>query len=203
MSASDRDQGRFDRERPPTGGRDQRPPQGDSQGPVWRRTSRTLLFWILLLLLSISIFQFFNRSRRQEVTITYTEFRQQLNQGNVSQVTIVDKDIRGELKGVSAKVDNGKVTEFDKFYVHLPFEMPELVNELEAQEVTIIAEPRTLNWFSILLSGLPWILLVGIWLTGFQTVHWFLYLVPAFFLIAAAVGICPGLLFAQKLVGKD
>jgi len=168
MNASNRDQGRFDRGRPPTGGRDQGPPQGDSQGPGWRRTSRTLLFWILLLLLSISIFQFFNRSRRQEVTITYTEFRQQLNQGNVSQVTIVDKDIRGELKGVATKLDNGKVTEFDKFYVHIPFEMPELVNELEAQEVTIIAEPRTLNWFSILLSGLPWILLVGIWLIIFR-----------------------------------
>ncbi|HFD81201.1 MAG TPA: hypothetical protein ENK05_12540 [Gammaproteobacteria bacterium] len=47
------------------------------------------------------------------------------------------------------------------------------------------------------------IVLVGIWLTGFDRVHWFLYAVPVFFLIAAALGICPGLIMAQKIFGKD
>lgn len=46
-------------------------------------------------------------------------------------------------------------------------------------------------------------ILVGIWLTGFDKVHWFAYLVPSFFLFAAAVGICPGLIIAQKIFGKD
>jgi cell division protease FtsH len=126
------------------------------------------MFWVLLLLLSIVIFQFFSRSRRQEVTITYSEFRQQLAEGNVSQVTIVDKDIRGELKNMTTKLDNGKVREFDKFYVHIPFEMPELLAELEALEVAINAEPKTVNWFNLLLGGLPWILLFGIWFIIFR-----------------------------------
>ena len=47
------------------------------------------------------------------------------------------------------------------------------------------------------------IILIGIWLTGFDKVHWFLYAVPVFFLFAAAVGICPGLIMAQKIFGKD
>jgi len=46
-------------------------------------------------------------------------------------------------------------------------------------------------------------ILIGIWLSGIEQVHWFIYLVPAFFLFAAAVGICPGLIMAQKLVGKE
>ncbi len=46
------------------------------------------------------------------------------------------------------------------------------------------------------------LILIGIWLTGFSKVHWFLYMVPAFFLFAAAVGICPGLIMAQKIFGK-
>ncbi|MEN8175320.1 MAG: hypothetical protein ABFS23_06135 [Pseudomonadota bacterium] len=43
---------------------------------------------------------------------------------------------------------------------------------------------------------------IGIWLSGYDRVHWFSYLVPAFFLVAAAVGICPGLAMARKLVGE-
>ncbi|HHJ16682.1 MAG TPA: hypothetical protein ENJ80_08305 [Gammaproteobacteria bacterium] len=47
------------------------------------------------------------------------------------------------------------------------------------------------------------LILVGIWLTGFEKVHWFAYAVPVFFLFAAASGICPGMIMAQKLFGKD
>jgi len=46
-------------------------------------------------------------------------------------------------------------------------------------------------------------ILIGIWLTGFDKVHWFLYIVPGFFLFAAVAGICPGLIIAQKIFGKD
>jgi len=46
-------------------------------------------------------------------------------------------------------------------------------------------------------------ILIGIWLTGFDKVHWFLYLVPGFFLFASVLGICPGLIMAQKIFGKD
>ena len=47
------------------------------------------------------------------------------------------------------------------------------------------------------------IVLIGIWLTGFDQVHWFLYVMPAFFLFASVAGICPGLIMAQKILGKD
>ncbi len=47
------------------------------------------------------------------------------------------------------------------------------------------------------------VILIGIWLTGFDQVHWFLYTVPVFDLFAAAFGICPGLIMAQKILGKD
>ncbi len=46
------------------------------------------------------------------------------------------------------------------------------------------------------------IILIGIWLTGFDKVHWFLYIVPAFFIFAALVGICPGLIIARKIFGE-
>ena len=168
MSTMDRNQRRSDRGKPPGSDRGKRSPQDGAGGPGWRRASRTFLFWVLLLLFSITIFQFFNRSRRQEVTITYSEFRQQLFEDNVSQIFIVDQDIHGELKSVITKLDDDKVREFNKFYVYIPFDVSELRTELEAKDVTITGEEKKVNWFNLLLGVLPWILLFGIWMLIFR-----------------------------------
>jgi len=43
------------------------------------------------------------------------------------------------------------------------------------------------------------VMLLGIWLTGFNTVHWLLYVPVVFFYFAAVTGICPGLAFSGML----
>jgi len=43
------------------------------------------------------------------------------------------------------------------------------------------------------------VILLGIWLTGFDKVHWVLYLPVVFFYLAAITGICPGLAFSSML----
>ena len=41
--------------------------------------------------------------------------------------------------------------------------------------------------------------LVGIWLTGFEKVHWFMYVPVVLLIFAGITGICPGLLFWKKI----
>ena len=41
--------------------------------------------------------------------------------------------------------------------------------------------------------------LIGIWLTGFEKVHWFMYVPVAALIFAGITGICPGLLFWKKI----
>ena len=43
---------------------------------------------------------------------------------------------------------------------------------------------------------------LGIYLTGFDVVHWVLYLPASFFIFAAVTGICPGIIFT-KMMFKD
>jgi len=43
------------------------------------------------------------------------------------------------------------------------------------------------------------IVLIGISLTGFDKVHWFLYVPVVLLLFAGVTGICPGLLFWKKM----
>ncbi len=44
---------------------------------------------------------------------------------------------------------------------------------------------------------------IGIWLTGFSAVNWFLYVPVVLLLFAGITGICPGLLFWKKMGLKD
>jgi len=53
--------------------------------------------------------------------------------------------------------------------------------------------------FLFVISAVIWL---GIWLTGFNTVHWLLYAPAAFLLFAAITGICPGIMFSNALFGK-
>lgn len=48
----------------------------------------------------------------------------------------------------------------------------------------------------LMVAGL---ILVGIWLTGFNVAHWLLYVPAAALAFAGITGICPGYLMLKKL----
>lgn len=43
---------------------------------------------------------------------------------------------------------------------------------------------------------------LGIWLTGFDVVHWLLYVPAVFYIFAAVTGICPGLIISKALLKR-
>ncbi len=43
---------------------------------------------------------------------------------------------------------------------------------------------------------------IGIWLSGFNNVHWLLYALPGFFFFAAITGFCPGMIIAKKIFNE-
>ncbi len=58
------------------------------------------------------------------------------------------------------------------------------------------ASPAMRVWF-ILFGLLIWI---GIALTGFSNVHWFLYIPAAAIVLAGIVGFCPSLMLVSKII---
>lgn len=56
-----------------------------------------------------------------------------------------------------------------------------------------------MRFFFLVAASMVWL---GIFLTGFHAVHWFLYVPAVFFLFASATGICPGIILSNKLFGK-
>jgi len=53
--------------------------------------------------------------------------------------------------------------------------------------------------FFLIISLMLWL---GIYLTGFNAVHWVLYLPAVFLAFAAITGICPGIMLTKKLLGN-
>lgn len=58
---------------------------------------------------------------------------------------------------------------------------------------------KPMRFFFLVSGTMIW---TGIYLTGFKTVHWVLYLPAVFFIFAAATGICPGIILSNKLLGR-
>ncbi|MGB8656997.1 MAG: ATP-dependent zinc metalloprotease FtsH [Candidatus Zixiibacteriota bacterium] len=156
------DDGRKGRSGPPADKR--KPPDGKKDEFRWRKGTRTLVFWVILLLLSISLFQYYSRNKGDVVTITYTEFLQQLSESNLKKVNLVEKDIEGEFVRQYTKTEGKKTGQFIKFKLHIPFDDPSLLEKLTAKNVEINAESASTNWSGIILTSLPWIILIVFWL---------------------------------------
>ena len=56
-----------------------------------------------------------------------------------------------------------------------------------------------MNALRMLFLSIAVVISIGIWLTGFGNVHWFLYVPVVFLTFAGITGICPGLIFWSKL----
>jgi len=65
-----------------------------------------------------------------------------------------------------------------------------------------MAMSKSSNAFRAFVFSFGCMLLLGIFLTGFAVVHWFLYVPTAFMFFAAITGICPGMIIFNKLFGK-
>lgn len=55
---------------------------------------------------------------------------------------------------------------------------------------------KPMRFFFLIAGSILW---AGIWLTGFSTVHWLLYIPAVFLIFASLTGICPGLIISNLL----
>jgi hypothetical protein len=53
-----------------------------------------------------------------------------------------------------------------------------------------------MRFFFLFAGSVIWL---GIWLTGFSSAHWLLYVPGVFFYFAAVTGICPGLIISRLI----
>src|SRR6266540_3609325 len=126
----------------------------------WARTLRTLSFWALLIVGSIALVQFASSRRQEAVEISYTQFTEQLEAGNVAAVEITERQqVKGDLKHAVAI---GRRTA-EHFTTLLPFESrAEWVQTLRDRGVDVRAREEKQSFGVFLFSFLPYLFILGL-----------------------------------------
>ncbi len=126
----------------------------------WTRTLRTLAFWALLIVGSIALVQFASSRRQDAVDVSYSEFTEQLDKGNVAAVEITERSqVKGDFKNpVTANRHTA-----EHFITLLPFESSDSwVATLRAKGVSVRAREEKQSFGVFLFSFLPYLFILGL-----------------------------------------
>jgi len=117
------------------------------------QSQKNIALWIVISLVFVFLFQMFNQPQEQKEEIVYSDFIGYLDKGQVTDVTIQGENIEGRLA-------DGKM-----FKLFAPRDQ-NLVDVLKKKGVRITAKPAEgSSWYmTILISWLPIVLLVGVWI---------------------------------------
>ncbi len=115
---------------------------------------KTILLWMVIGIILISVFNNFGPRQAADEKISYTSFVSDVKQGNVRSVTITDQDVTGTYQ-------NNKV-----FETYLPMkDDPQLLQSMVDKGVVVNAkQPEQPGILMHLLNLLPWIVLFAIWI---------------------------------------
>ena len=142
------------------------PPKGKMS---WNSASKNLVFWMLIVLLSVAFYKMTASRGDKHPEVPYTTFRGELDTDNITSVEITDgKFVRGEFKR-AISLDGRTVQQFS---VVLPIQDSEaLIVQLEEHNVRITGKIPRPSFGTIFLNLLPWIILIGLWIFFFRQVQ--------------------------------
>ena len=142
---------------------------------------RTLIWVFLAWLLFLYLFSGLLSPAPSTQTISYTKFKQMVENGRITEVTLKGNQITGKYRQTQSEKEKGKKSASsgeksifqifqknkarpDHFNTTKPaLEDPELLPLLEKNDVTINAETPHKSWWSTLLvTLLPWVLILGL-----------------------------------------
>ncbi|MBB3898273.1 ATP-dependent zinc metalloprotease FtsH [Roseococcus suduntuyensis] len=118
---------------------------------------RNLALWVIVALLLVALFNLFQPSggqNRAQLQVAYSDFLNEVNQGQVRDVVIQGRTVSGQL------------TDGRSFTTFTP-EDPALVSRLTERGVRVVARPEESDvnpLFQILISWFPMLLLIGVWI---------------------------------------
>ncbi|MBI2401004.1 MAG: ATP-dependent metallopeptidase FtsH/Yme1/Tma family protein, partial [Deltaproteobacteria bacterium] len=138
-------------------------PGNGQRGSTWKIAIALILFGAFIYIWGESADT--GAGARQK--ITYTEFRNQLEAGNISTVTIEGEEVSGDfISPVTHSPARGQEpVRTMTFLTYLPsFQGPGIMSEFETRGVTVDVRPSGGSGFwQVFLLVLPWVLIIGIW----------------------------------------
>jgi cell division protease FtsH len=122
--------------------------------------------WIWLLFMLFLLLMLFRTGEPSAVSLPYTGFVKQVQQGNVKEITVKETEITGTFNSAYHVVADSAAkdtTSYMHFTTILPsFGDASLMKTLEEHGVTVNAKESSNSWLTVfLITMLPWVLVVG------------------------------------------
>jgi cell division protease FtsH len=139
-----------------------RPPDRKDPLPPLRMgcSIRTFTLWLLLALMAYTLVTILG-SGQDSADIPYSKLLWYVSQGSVKSVIIeTGGNVEGDFH--SSQVIDGR--NYDSFVSFVPFEDTDIIDSLQTHGVAITARPPRVDFFQILLSVGPFLLLIGFWI---------------------------------------
>lgn len=151
----------------PPGKRPQKDPKKGNDDFQWKRGSRSIIFWVIIILGIIFFSTIFPVGKTEETQIPFSEYQQYLEKNLIAkgQVVVDENEFIGTLKNkITFTTSEGKVITFQEFKTILPFINEEMVNLWREKDIDIEFVQVSSDWLLILGNFLPWLLLIGFWI---------------------------------------
>jgi len=118
-------------------------------------TVKTVVFWLVIVLSGVLLWQVVKAgsSGAKERPINFSEFLSNVDQGNVSEVTMIGQEVSGKFK-----------SDKSGFHVTVPAGYPDMIKELREKGVTMtVKDAAGGGWPTWLLNLAPFVLLGALW----------------------------------------
>jgi cell division protease FtsH len=135
----------------------------------WNKVLKVILSWSAIILLVFLVMTFFKGAEGGEVELTYTEYQRLLTANLIQSATVkkselTNYDFHGTLKTAQQVERNGRQVSFTRFSLTLPILDSGTVKDWNDRGISITVQKEDNTLVSALISVLPWVLLVGVWL---------------------------------------
>jgi len=153
--------------RPKKPGNDGPNPNGDFD---WSKVIKSVFSWGIVIVAAVIVMQFLRTGSTNATEISFNIYEKFLEEDKISEARIIKTDINdysfeGELKQEEPVSQNDRVTQIKKFTVFLPDPLIKDQEEIWKRKGIKYSFVKESNeWLNILLSFIPWILIIAVWI---------------------------------------
>jgi cell division protease FtsH len=135
----------------------------------WNKVLKVVLSWSAIILLVFVVMTLFKGAEANELEVTYNEYQEFLQQNLIGRATVkkselTNFDFHGTLKNQHRLTRGGKEVPVTRFFLTLPILDSDVIKQWSDRGIDFTIEKEDNTWISALVSALPWVLLLVVWL---------------------------------------
>ncbi len=167
MADNKRVQKRTPKYRPPRPNKNQ---YGGDDDFNWGKVLKVVLSWSAIILGVFIVMTLFRAQEGTEYELAFTEYQKLLENGDIGSAIIKKSELNNfELHGTLKNAQDvptatGKSVRLEKFVVTLPYIDSSVIQKWNEKGIRFTITKEDNTWMNALLSALPWVLLLGVWL---------------------------------------